>query len=64
MDMEVVRLIVGVTYGPQLGCAGSDNGVDSRHLHLMTIDLAAIVVFQGDTDACHREPSRVSACLT
>ena len=35
MDMEVVRLVVGVLYGPQLGCASSDYGVDSRHLHLI-----------------------------
>ena len=27
-------------------------------------DLAAVVIFQGDTDACHPETSWVSACLT
>jgi hypothetical protein len=42
MDMEVVRLVVGAAYGPQLGRASSDYGVDSRHLHLMTVDLVAI----------------------
>src|SRR5262249_11914605 len=31
---------------------------------LIAIDLAAIVVFQGDADACHRETSWVFACLT
>jgi hypothetical protein len=42
MDMEVVRLVVGVLYGPQLGAAGPDNGIDARHLHLLPIDLAAV----------------------
>ena len=37
-----MRLVVGVPYGPQLGCASSDYGVDSRHLHLMTVDLVAV----------------------
>ena len=42
MNVEVVRLVVGAPYGPQLGCPSSDYGVDSRHLHLMTVDLVAI----------------------
>ena len=29
-----------------------------------TFLLRFLVVFQGDTDACHRETSGVSACLT
>src|SRR6266516_1076654 len=31
---------------------------------LVAIDLAAIVVFQGDANACHRETSWGFACLT
>src|SRR4030095_5369658 len=40
--MEVVRLIVGVVYGPQLSGTGSDHGVDARHVHLLTVDLSAV----------------------
>src|SRR5512133_230303 len=41
MDVKVVWLIVCVAYRPQLRCAGSNNGVDARHLHLLTVDLPA-----------------------
>ncbi len=42
VDVEVMRLVVRVLNRPQLGGAGADHGVDSRHLHLLTVDLAAV----------------------
>ena len=42
MDVEVVRLVVRVLNRPQLGGAGADHGVDSGHLHLLTVDLSAV----------------------
>src|SRR5215217_7782871 len=40
--MEVVRLIMRVAYRPQLCGAGSNNSVDARHLHLVTVDFTAV----------------------
>jgi hypothetical protein len=42
MNVEVVRLIVGVLHRPQLGRVGSDHAVDPRHFHLLTVDLATV----------------------
>jgi hypothetical protein len=42
VDVKVVRLIVCVAYRPQLRGAGSNNGVDARHLHLLTVDFPAV----------------------